>query len=139
MVRHLFFLLLKHKIWAGLWCSSNKVWIYDFLKYVLLLFMLLQLSQFFTLCPPPITGLISTVNPHTIVHVRGSFTHVWLIPSSFFKQFPPPSSPLTTVSLFHAWFYAFGFILLISFFCSLDSSDKWDHMVFVFHQLAYFT
>ena len=36
-------------------------------------------------------------------------------------------------------FHACDSILLISLFCSLDSSSRWDHMVFVFHQLAYFT
>ena len=38
-----------------------------------------------------------------------------------------------------AWFHSSGSVLLISLFCSLDSSYKWDHMIFVFHQLTYFT
>ena len=32
-----------------------------------------------------------------------------------------------------------GFILLACLFCWLGSSYRWDHMVFVFHHLGYFT
>ena len=78
--------------------------------------------------------------PHPIVHVYGSFLYVpWLIPPPSFKQSPPtyllPSYHCQSVP----WFYASSSILLISLFCSLNSSYKWDHMVFIFHQGAYFT
>ena len=36
-------------------------------------------------------------------------------------------------------FHACGFISLLSLFCLLDSSYRWDHMVSVFHCLAYLT
>ena len=53
----------------------------------------------FPLCPPLHSPLpASTVNPHIIVHVHGSFIHVLcLIPS--FHHYPLSPSPL--VSLFH--------------------------------------
>ena len=51
-----------------------------------------------------------------------------LTPSPSFIQ--PPLSPPTAVSLFHVSVSLF-------LFCSLDSTYKWDHMVFVFHWLAY--
>ena len=71
-----------------------------------------------------------TVSPHTIVHVYGSFTHVlWLVPPFSFHHYPSPSSPLDPVSLFHI-------SMPLVLFCSLHSSYKWDHMVFVFHQLV---
>ena len=46
-----------------------------------------------------------------------------------------PSGHCQPVPCFHAC----GSGLLVSLFCSLDSPYKWDHMVFVFHWLAYFT
>ena len=48
---------------------------------------------------------------------------------------PLPSGPCHSVPCFHAS----GSVLLVSLFCSLDSSYKWDHKAFVFHRLAYFT
>ena len=57
-----------------------------------------------------------------------------LIPSPFHPA-PPPLLPLTTASLFSISMSLFLFCL----FCSLDSTCKWNHMVFVFLSLAYFT
>ena len=107
----------------------------------LFLFILLQLSQFspfafLCLVPTPITA--PTVHPHTVVHVHGSFIHVlWLIPApSFHQSFPLPFLwQLSVCPCFHVS----GSVLFASLFCSLDSSYKWDHMVFVFYRLAYFT
>ena len=45
--------------------------------------------------------------------------------------------PLVTVSLF--FISVSGYILLACLFCWLRSTYRWDHMVFVFHHLAYFT
>ena len=58
-----------------------------------------------------------------------------------FTFFQPVSTP---ISLFYSCqpvpcFYVSDYILLIRFFCSLDSTHKWDHTVFVFHWLAYST
>ena len=40
---------------------------------------------------------------------------------------------------FVLYFHISGSILLACLFCCLGSTYRWDHMVFVFHQLAYFT
>ena len=37
------------------------------------------------------------------------------------------------------YFNVSGYILLACLFCWLGSTYRWDHMVFVFHHLAYFT
>ena len=107
-------------------------------KFILLLFViLLQLSQFFLLCPPlPSPPPVPTVNPHTVVCVHESLIYVlWLVPSPFFHHISLPSGHCQSVPCFHVS----GSILLVSLFCPLDSSYKWDHMVFVFYQLAYIT
>ena len=103
----------------------------------ILLFMLLQLSLF-SLCPPPSSPpTTSKISPLSIVHVHWSFIYVlWLIPSPSFNQslLPLPSYSCQSVP----WLYVSGSILLISLLCSLDSSHKWNHMVFVFHWLTCF-
>ena len=51
-----------------------------------------------------------------------------------------PIIPLLPVThSFFLYFIVSGSILLISLFCWLGSTYRWDHMVFVFHCLAYFT
>ena len=53
-------------------------------------------------------------------------------------SFNQSSSPLFSYSCQSVpCFHASSSILIISLFCSLDSTYKWHHMVFVFHQLAY--
>ena len=71
-----------------------------------------------------------TVNPHTIVCVHGSFIHVLcLVPFPSFHCCPLSPSHFQPVPHFHACVS----MLLVSLFCSLDSSYKSDHMVFVFN------
>ena len=56
----------------------------------------------------------------------------------------PFFSPLSCSSLpsgychFVLYFHVSGSILLTCFFCELDS-NRWDHRIFVFYHLAYFT
>ena len=56
-----------------------------------------------------------------------------------------PSSPIIPSYLpsgychFVVNFNVSGYILLACLFCWLDSTYMWDHIVFVFHHLAYFT
>ena len=79
-------------------------------------------SQFPHCCPCP--WVI-----YTFIHVP------CLVPSPSFHHYPPtprPSGHIQSVPCFHAC----GSILFISLFCSLDSSYRWDRMVFVFHWLA---
>ena len=93
----------------------------------------LQLSQYFAfaLLHPDIPCSHSQ-SPHC-------YPYSWVIHTcsltSPFPFFPPLSpSPLATVSPFHISCSD----LLSSSFCSLDSSYKWDQMVFAFYQLAYY-
>ena len=86
-------------------------------------------------CPtPPPKG-----NPYPIVLNYGSFVHVpWLAPSPFYPIIPPSSFPSGHCQ-FILCFYVSGSSLLICLFCLLGCTYRWDHMVFVFHCLAYFT
>ena len=118
---------------------KGQVYILPILYLIIIIFIviLLQSSQFFTLCsPPPSPPPAPTVNPHTVVHVHGSFIHVLCLvlplPSTII---PLPSGHCQSVPGLHAC----GSILLVSLSYSLDSSYRWDHMVFVFRNLAYFT
>ena len=78
-------------------------------------------SQFPHYCPCPwVLSISSLTNPFS------------------FHHYAPPGSPPGHFQPV-PWFYASGSILFVSLFCSLDSSYRWDQMVFVFHQLAYFT
>ena len=59
-------------------------------------------------------------------------------PLTFFHPYSPsplPADSCQSVPCIHASVS----ILFTSLFCSLDSTYKWDHMVFLFLQLAYFT
>ena len=97
--------------------------------------MLLQLSHFFP--SPPATQPASdflSQSPQCgpcpwVLHVC-SLTDAF----TFFQSVP--TSPITTVSLFHD---SMPLALFCSFICSLDSSLLWGHMVFLFHHLGYFT
>ena len=61
--------------------------------------------------------------------------HFVFLNASTFVIRPHNPSPLTAVSPFSVFMSLFLFCL----FCSLDSTYQWDHMVFVFLGLAYFT
>ena len=69
--------------------------------------------------------------------VHGSFI---LIPWQPFPVFPLLSqSPQPSgYCQFVLYFNVSGSILLACLFCWLSSTFRWDHMVFVFHHLAYF-
>ena len=80
----------------------EKFWAFTLLSFKnILLFMLLQLSQYFPIHPPPPSHpLTSIMSPLTIVHIHGSLIYVlWIIPFPSFNQSLPPPSPLTAVSL----------------------------------------
>ena len=78
-------------------------------------------SQFPHCCPCPLVI-------HTCC-LSSPFSFPPLIPSPLLSAYFP-SAPC---------FYTCDSVLFISLFCSLDSTYEWDHMVFVFHWLAYFT
>ena len=82
--------------------------------------------------PPP----TFIVNPNTIVHVHGSFMYV-IYPFIFFQSVP--TTPLCTYTCQSIpYFHVSGSISLISLFCSLEFSYKWDY-IFVFYLMTYFT
>ena len=95
-------------------------------------------------CPnfPPLTPSTQPA-PHSHSQSPHCCPCPWVIhrcsltcPSTFFQLVP--TSSLSSYSCQSVpWFHASGSILLISLFCSLDSTCKWDHMVFVFHWLAH--
>ena len=94
------------------------------------------------LCPPPPTPtLYLTLDITTVFYVFVLYIHTYvfygLIPSPSSIQFPIlfPSDGFQTVCYNHASIY----ILFVHLFCSLDSMYKWDHMLFAFLWLVYFT
>ena len=116
------------------------------------------------LCPPPprpdppfprvITTLLSClcvcvyvcihmyIHTHTYIYTQKHICkYIWgffcLIPSASFIL-PPTSLPSDSCQSV-PYVYASVSILLISLFCSLESTYKWDRMVFVFLWLAYFS
>ena len=128
----------KYEMYFG---GTSKNWITTFsffFFFLLFLFILLQLSHFppFVLLHPAHLRSHSP-SPH---HCPGPWVIHTCSLTSPFPFFPPlPSSALPSGHCQSApCFYASGSILLISF-CSLGSSYMVDHMVFVFHHLAYFT
>ena len=93
--------------------------------------------------PPPLSPAPPTLTSHPQSHP------LWLCPCVLYiyslKTLPLPPAPITPSSLpscycqFVLYFNVSGYILLACLFCWLGSTYRWDHMVFVFHCLAYFT
>ena len=109
-----------------------------FLSFHFLLLFKYSCLHFHPTMPP--TPPVSSSHPRTyplgVVHV--SFIHV---PWWSFPYFPPLSlSPIPSdYCQFVLNFNASSYILLACLFCWLGFTYTWDHMVFVFHCLAYFT
>ena len=84
-------------------------------------------------CLPP-----SNLPPSPFGFVHVSFIHVpwWLFP--YYSPLSPPPL-LSGYCQFVLYFNVSGCILLACLFCWLDSTYRWDPMVFVPHRLAYFT
>ena len=85
--------------------------------------------------PPPHTSLLSTLKPTPFgfVHYTCSLTAFLLFP--LLSLAPLPSG----YCQFVLYFNVSGYILLACLFCWLGSTYRWDHKVFVFHHLAYFS
>ena len=102
-----------------------------YLYFNILLFMLLQLSQFSAFAPLhfPTSYFLRQSQHHCpwVVHICSL-----AIPFTFFQPVPPCSLPLYSCQSAPC-FYASDSILLISLFSSLDFTYKLDYMVFVFH------
>ena len=92
-------------LWSPELCSlivytRKTVGFFSFLKNsYLFCYSCTSFSPFSFFCPAYLPTPI--VNPHSIVHVHGSFIHViWLVPSPS-CHYSPFSSPRAAVSLFH--------------------------------------
>ena len=81
--------------------------------------------------PPPELGL-----HHVVVCVQGLCVHTNMF---FGYSLPVPWRPPSETCQSAPCFHASGFILFISLVCSLDSTHKWDHVVFTFLWLVYFS
>ena len=95
------------------------------------------LVSIFTLPWSP-TPTISASHPRTYP--------LWLFPCVLctyslmdFSLFPPIIPLPSGYCQFVLYFNVSCYILLACLFCWLGSTGRWDHMVFVFHSLAYFT
>ena len=84
----------------------------------------------FCFLPPPFP-LVITI----LLSVSMRFYFFCFNPFTFFTQFPNPP-PLWQLSICSLYLWVCFYFL--SLFCLLDSIYKWNHMVLVFHWLAYF-
>ena len=135
-------------VWLNSICSllrwdkwHNKIGV---LLLILFTVVQLHLSPFFPhYSPLPYPHLSSHIQSSpTIVFAHGSFICMFLdLTLPLLSTINPLPSPPHPSGYFQSAprFHASGSILFISLICSLDSSYRWDHMVFVSHHLAYFT
>ena len=104
--------------------------------FIVVLLQLSQFSPFALLCPAQSRS--HSKFPHCCPCRWVIHKHSLTSPFPFSPPLAPsflPSGHYQSVPCFPAP----SFILLICLFCSLGSSYRWDHMVCVFHCLAYFT
>ena len=108
-----------------------------FILFYFLSFVQYQLSPFsphHSLLPyPPSPPTFSP--PPLVVFLHGSFIHVPWWPFHFFALLSASFLP-SGYCQFVLYFHFSGYILLACSFCCLGSTCRWDHMVFVFNQLA---
>ena len=130
-------------LWSNILCIFTLIlfsilfyWSVSFLLCLLTLFYLFYLLIFYCssyyncpnfspFCSLHWAPLIPSGILTAVFHVHGSCVYVlWLIPS-FFQLVPfSPFSSYSCRSVSH--FYASDSILLISLYCSFDSTYKWD-------------
>ena len=96
----------------------------------------LLLSPFIPPLPSsPAPTPFTSDNHHTVVCVCEGF--FCLILSSFLYSSPLHTTPFWELSVCSLCLSVYFYFVCL--FCSLDSTHKWNHMVFVFFWLAYFT
>ena len=111
---------------------SNFFFMYFQFLFFKIIFVHLQLSHLPPNCSP-LPSLLQSVPIPLSVPKSPLFMFFDLF--SPLSPFPLPSDHRQFV----CYFYFSGSVLLICLFSWLGSTYRWDHMVFVFHCLAYFT
>ena len=117
------------------WEKLRFVFIYLFIY--LFTVVQVQLSPFSW---PPLspTSTTPTSHPTSYPSLALSMGLIYMFlddPSSSFPHYPLPLG----YCQFVLYFNVFHYILLTCLFWWLDSTYRWDHMLFIFHRLAYFT
>ena len=118
---------------------SLQIYLFTFMYVFIYLFALFYFIVYATIAVPffPLSLPSSLPSPlpqsiptHLLFMSMGLTGVLCLVssPSSTSPHGPLPSYSCQSVP----WFCASNSILLINFFCSLNSSYKWDHMVFSF-------
>ena len=131
-------------------CESNDYWLH-LPKCFSVLWRDKHLLKIFYCCSiivvPLIPPLLSSVlpPPHSVSLPPPHCPCPWVLytcsltwPFPIFPLLPPSPNPSGHCQ-FVLYFHVSGYILLACLFCWLGSTYRWDHMVFVFHHLAYFT
>ena len=123
--------------------SSLAIWHGDsWLSFFPLILLLFNYS-----CPhlPP-TILPHPTHPHlknSVLSPSPCWLCSWVLHTCSLMTLPllspvvPLPPPLWLLSVLY--FNVSGYILLAYLFCWLDSTYRWDHIVLIFHCLAYFT
>ena len=130
----------KTKISEVVVLQNVQIWYYKklYLHWFLSFYCCsLQLSHLFPHCPYPAPTTPSVSPPPLSVPMSPLFMFLCL-PFPFFA--PLSRSPIPSGHCqFVLYFQVSVSILFICLFCWLGSTCRWDHVVFVFHRLAYFT
>ena len=127
-----------------MWCISL---IHFLFKNIFWFFMSLFL-KYFHCC----SSTVVSISPHysppmTFPPLTLDPTPLWLCPCILYRCSLTTLSPFPPISPFHLpssycqfflYFNVSGYILPACLLCQLGSTYRWDHMVFVFHCLAYF-
>ena len=117
----------------------SKAWKFIYLFYIFIIVQV-QLSPFYPQdSPPPQPSPFLTLHPTYYLLV------LYMCLLYMVLKILPPYPPIITSHL-PSGYYQFvlnftvsGYILLACLFCWLRCNYRWDHMVFVFHHMAYFT
>ena len=116
--------------------STSIQWGVSSFIYLFFIVVQVQLSPFSSHHSPlPHPSPPPTLEPTSFAFVHVYFIHVPWWP---FPIFPYYSSPvLSGYCQSVLYFNVSGYILLACLFCWLGSTYMWDHMVFLFHHLAF--
>ena len=117
----------------GRWTSQPKMWSFLPLYFYCWHKYKCPISPTSSKPPPPPLAVTTRCLCLWVMHIcsfTSPFSFFYLVPSSLFPSDSCQSVPCVHTSVS---------IVFLSLFCSIHSTFKWDHMVFVFLWLAYFT